>query len=91
MYVYDIRLYKPWITQDNSVFLTIDDFTVCRWKVIVDNLMTQDKVTFRDLLGRVGYSSAPGVINIFSSLEQVCVCMKWPSPSPTTSNPTGIG
>ena len=50
--------------------------------------MTQDKVTFRDLLGRVGYSSAPGVINIFSSLEQVCVCMKWPSPSPAPS-PTG--
>ena len=37
--------------------------------------MTQDKVTFRDLLGRVGYSSTPGVINIFSSLEHVCVCV----------------
>ena len=41
-----------------------------RWKVIIDNLMTQDKVTFRDLLSRLHYSSVTGV-NLFSSPEQV--------------------
>ena len=45
-----------------------------RWKVIVDNLMTQDKVTFRDLLSRLHYPTATGV-NIFSSLEYVSVVL----------------
>ena len=41
-----------------------------RWKTIVDNLVSQDKTTFRDLLARVHYPNATGVVNIFSSLEQ---------------------
>ena len=39
-----------------------------RWKVLVDNLMTQDKTTFRDLLTRL---VAPGLSNIFTTAEQV--------------------
>ena len=41
------------------------------WKIVVDNLMTQDHVTFRDLLSRVHTSTTSGVVNIFTSIEQV--------------------
>ena len=33
--------------------------------------MTQDQVTFRDLLTRLHSTSTTGVVNIFSSLDQV--------------------
>ena len=45
--------------------------SLSEWKVVVDNLMTQDQVTFRDLLTRLHSTSASGVVNLFSSLEQV--------------------
>lgn len=41
-----------------------------RWKIVLDNLLTQDKVTFEDLLSRVYYSQNSGVVNIFMSSEQ---------------------
>ena len=44
---------------------------VRRWKVLVDNLMTQDKTTFRDLLTRLAPGLAPGLSNMFTTSEQV--------------------
>lgn len=41
-----------------------------RWKIVLDNLLTQDKATFEDLLSRVYYSQNSGVVNIFTSSEQ---------------------
>ena len=37
----------------------------------MDNLMTQDQVTFKELLSRIHSSASSGVVNIFSSVEQV--------------------
>ena len=52
-------------------FFVVELEALREWKVVIDNLMTQDQVTFRDLLTRLNSSAATGVVNIFSSLEQV--------------------
>ncbi len=67
---------KSWRKEAFDLFLAPDFFattlaSLVEWKVIVDNLMTQDQVTFRDLLTRIHSTSATGVVNIFSSLDQV--------------------
>ena len=69
---------KSWRKEVFDLFLAHDFFvtsiaSLSQWKVIIDNLMTQDQVTFRDLLARLHSTSAPGVVNLFSSLEQVSV------------------
>ena len=55
----------------NPSFFVVEFEALREWKVVIDNLMTQDQVTFRDLLTRLNSSAATGVVNIFSSLEQV--------------------
>ena len=67
---------KSWRKEAFDLFLAPDFFSTTltslrEWKVIVDNLMTQDQVTFRDLLSRLHSTSSSGVVNIFSSLDQV--------------------
>ena len=67
---------KAWRKEAFDLFLDPSFFAVelealREWKVVIDNLMTQDQVTFRDLLTRLNTSAATNVVNIFSSLEQV--------------------
>ena len=69
---------KSWRKEVFDLFLSSDFFVTSaaslgEWKVTVDNLMTQDQITFRDLLTRLHSTAAPGVVNLFSSLEQVGV------------------
>ncbi|KAJ8938330.1 hypothetical protein NQ318_007043 [Aromia moschata] len=53
---------------DNSLFQM--DYTCLKyWRVIVDNLMTHDNTTFRDLMNRVSMNQS-GSLSIFSSREQ---------------------
>ena len=68
---------KSWRKEVFDLFLSPDFFVMSvgslrEWKVVVDNLMTQDQVTFRDLLNRLHSTMASGVVNLFSSLDQVC-------------------
>lgn len=51
-------------------FFIADTESLQQWKVVLDNLLTQDKTTFEDLLSRVYYSQNSGVVNIFMSSEQ---------------------
>jgi hypothetical protein len=53
---------------DNSLF-QMDYSCIKYWKVIVDNLMTHDNTTFRDLMSRVSLTQS-GSLSIFSSREQ---------------------
>jgi hypothetical protein len=67
---------KSWRKEVFDLFLSPDFFAINvgslrEWRVIVDNLMTQDQVTFRDLLNRLHSTSSSGVVNLFSSLDQV--------------------
>lgn len=56
-----------------SNYYVISVNNVVSWKVIIDNLMSQDKFMFRSLLSRIPTSSSTGMVNIFSSLEIVCI------------------
>lgn len=74
---------KSWRKEVFDLFLSPDFFVTSavslhEWKVIVDNLMTQDQVTFRDLLNRLHSTSSSGVVNLFSSLEQVQLLLRAP-------------
>ncbi|KYB28372.1 protein dopey-1 homolog isoform X2 [Tribolium castaneum] len=53
---------------DNSLF-QMDYNCIKYWKIIVDNLMTHDNTTFRDLMSRVSLTQS-GSLSIFSSREQ---------------------
>ncbi|XP_065156421.1 protein dopey-1 homolog isoform X2 [Atheta coriaria] len=53
---------------DNTLF-QMDQACLKYWKVIVDNLMTHDNTTFRDLMIRVSLTQS-GSLNIFASREQ---------------------
>ncbi|KAL3284354.1 hypothetical protein HHI36_018518 [Cryptolaemus montrouzieri] len=53
---------------DNSLF-QVDNACLKYWKVIVDNLMTHDNVTFRDLMNRVSLPQS-GSLSLFTSREQ---------------------
>lgn len=66
---------RAWKKEAFELFLANDFFIMdfdclLEWKVIVDNLMTQDQVTFKELLSRIHSSASSGVVNIFSSVEQ---------------------
>ncbi|CAG9824126.1 unnamed protein product [Phaedon cochleariae] len=53
---------------DNALF-QMDYSCLKFWRVIVDNLMTHDNTTFRDLMNRVSMNQS-GSLSIFSSREQ---------------------
>ncbi|XP_074025764.1 protein DOP1 homolog isoform X2 [Leptinotarsa decemlineata] len=53
---------------DNTLF-QMDYSCLKFWRVIVDNLMTHDNITFRDLMNRVSLNQS-GSLSIFSSREQ---------------------
>ncbi|GAB1600861.1 protein dopey-1-like isoform X3 [Argonauta hians] len=42
---------------------------LCHWSIVIDNLMTHDKTTFKDLMSRVAITQS-GSLNLFSSKEQ---------------------
>ena len=41
------------------------------WRTIIDNLMTQDNTSFKELMARVAGLSQSASINIFANREQV--------------------
>ena len=41
------------------------------WRTIIDNLMTQDNTSFKELMTRVAGVSQSASINIFANREQV--------------------
>ncbi|KAF7267207.1 protein DOP1 homolog [Rhynchophorus ferrugineus] len=53
---------------DNSLF-QMDHSCLKYWRIIVDNLMTHDNTTFRDLMSRVSMTQS-GTLGIFTSKEQ---------------------
>ncbi|XP_072393465.1 protein DOP1 homolog isoform X2 [Diabrotica undecimpunctata] len=53
---------------DNTLF-QMEYSCMKYWRIIVDNLMTHDNTTFRDLMNRVSMNQS-GSLNIFSSREQ---------------------
>jgi hypothetical protein len=66
---------KAWRRETFDLFMANNFFvmkleSLQEWKVLVDNLMTQDKTTFRDLLTRLAPALAPGLSNIFTTAEQ---------------------
>jgi len=52
----------------DPAFFQMEEGCLVFWQTIIDNLMTNDKVTFKDLTARV--SPQPNSLNIFSSREQ---------------------
>ncbi|KAH9488781.1 Protein dopey-1 [Bulinus truncatus] len=50
-------------------FFQMDVKSISYWCIIIDNLMTHDKTTFKDLMGRVSITQT-GSLNLFSSKEQ---------------------
>ncbi|XP_012945131.1 protein dopey-1 [Aplysia californica] len=50
-------------------FLQMDVRSIAFWRLIIDNLMTHDKTTFKDLMSRVSITQT-GSLNLFSSKEQ---------------------
>ncbi|BFZ09520.1 hypothetical protein BsWGS_12559 [Bradybaena similaris] len=50
-------------------FFQMDARSIAFWRVIIDNLMTHDKTTFKDLMGRVTITQT-GSLNLFTSKEQ---------------------
>ena len=51
-------------------FFQMDLESLKHWKMTVDNLMTHDKVTFKDLMAKVASISQSGSLSLFSSKEQ---------------------
>ncbi|XP_008187338.1 protein dopey-1 homolog isoform X1 [Acyrthosiphon pisum] len=49
----------------------MDDRSIQYWKIIIDNLMSQDTTTFRDFMGRINMNQA-NTLNLFSNREQEC-------------------
>ncbi|KAK3711621.1 hypothetical protein QZH41_003795 [Actinostola sp. cb2023] len=54
---------------DNS-FFQMDISCIGSWRTIMDNLMTQDSTSFKDLMTRVAAFSQSASINIFANREQ---------------------
>ncbi|TGZ65214.1 hypothetical protein CRM22_005981 [Opisthorchis felineus] len=50
------------------VFFQMNAFALQSWNLIIDNLMTQDKNTFKEVLMRLTFSQ-PGTLNLFSNRE----------------------
>ncbi|UYV67369.1 DOPEY1 [Cordylochernes scorpioides] len=53
----------------DSSFFQLDAGSMSHWRSIIDHLMTHDKTTFREFLGRVAISPSTS-LNLFSSKEQ---------------------
>ncbi|KAK3097876.1 hypothetical protein FSP39_014063 [Pinctada imbricata] len=53
----------------DTSFFQMDIKSIGFWRCIVDNLMTHDKTTFKDLMNRVTITQS-GSLNLFSSKEQ---------------------
>ncbi|XP_017772866.1 PREDICTED: protein dopey-1 homolog isoform X2 [Nicrophorus vespilloides] len=53
---------------DNTLF-QMDYSCLKYWKIIIDNLMTHDNTTFRDLMSRVSMAQTGG-LNLFTTREQ---------------------
>ncbi len=54
----------------DPTFFQMDLESLKHWKTTVDNLMTHDKVTFKDLMTKVASISQTGSLSLFSSKEQ---------------------
>ena len=53
-------------------FFQMDITCMASWRAIMDNLMTQDNTSFKELMTRVAGSASQGTaINIFANREQV--------------------
>ncbi|OON21229.1 Dopey protein [Opisthorchis viverrini] len=50
------------------VFFQMNAFALQSWNLIIDNLMTQDKSTFKEVLMRLTFSQS-GTLNLFSNKE----------------------
>ncbi|GAA53094.1 protein dopey-1 homolog [Clonorchis sinensis] len=50
------------------VFFQMNAFALQSWNLIIDNLMTQDKSTFKEVLMRLTFSQS-GTLNLFSNRE----------------------
>ncbi|XP_013389897.1 LOW QUALITY PROTEIN: protein dopey-1-like [Lingula anatina] len=53
----------------DPTFFQMDVIALQNWRIVIDNLMTHDKTSFRDLITRVSVNPSTA-INIFSSKEQ---------------------
>ncbi|CAH8549385.1 unnamed protein product [Schistosoma turkestanicum] len=51
-----------------SVFFQMTSMALQSWNIIIDNLMTQDKSTFKEALARLVFTQ-PGGLNLFTSKE----------------------
>ena len=51
-------------------FFQLDLPSLQHWRCTVDNLMTHDKTTFKELMAKVASTNQPGTLNVFSSKEQ---------------------
>jgi len=54
----------------DSTFFQMDLSSLRHWKTTVDNLMTHDKTTFKELMTKVASISQTGSLSLFSSKEQ---------------------
>lgn len=52
-------------------FFQMDITCIGSWRTIIDNLMTQDNTSFKELMTRVAGLSQSASINIFANREQV--------------------
>lgn len=52
-------------------FFQMDISCIGSWRTIIDNLMTQDNTSFKELMTRVAGLSQSASINIFANREQV--------------------
>ncbi|BFZ25222.1 hypothetical protein BsWGS_28261 [Bradybaena similaris] len=55
----------------SPAFFQMDGPSIASWRVIIDHLMTHDKTTFRDLLGRASVTQSAS-LNLFTTKEQGC-------------------
>lgn len=55
-------------------FFQMDITCIGSWRMIIDNLMTQDNTSFKELMARVAGLSQSASINIFANREQVISC-----------------
>lgn len=72
-YQYTRRAWKKEVMElllDPS-FFQMDITCIGSWRTIIDNLMTQDNTSFKELMTRVAGLSQSASINIFANREQV--------------------
>ncbi|EDO38329.1 predicted protein, partial [Nematostella vectensis] len=54
----------------DPVFFQMDITCIASWRTIIDNLMTQDRTSFKDLMAKVAGFGQSAAINIFANKEQ---------------------